>query len=161
MTNKTTMIIKTVTKRGMKLGVILLVMTLTSCALKPIPSDYKIHKLDLVDPNTLGNGKIMIYNGANFLHTIDNTARLNVWIDAKSIGQIRPKEYLIIDLKNGKYEFLALHIDLVNMRSKHQVEIDESTKVIRIEPTLTSNKLTITNVLPQNFEKFSNTLDRR
>jgi hypothetical protein len=155
------MIIKTFTKSGMQLGVILLVMTLSSCALKPIPSDYAIVKLDTINTNALGNGKILIYNGANFLHTIDNTARLNVWIDTKSIGQIRPKEYLIIDLNKGKYEFTALHIDLVNMRSKHQVEIDESTKVIRIEPTLTSNKLTITNVLPQNFEKFSNTLDRR
>jgi hypothetical protein len=155
------MIIKTFTKSSIQLGVILLVMTLSSCALKPIPSDYTIVKLENINTNALGNGKIMIYNGANFLHTIDNTARLNVWIDTKSIGQIRPKEYLIIDLNKGKYEFTALHIDLVNMRSKHQVEIDASTKVIRIEPTLTSNKLTITNVLPQNFEKFSNTLDRR
>jgi hypothetical protein len=155
------MIIKTFTKSRIQLGVILLVMTLSSCALKPIPSDYTIVKLENINTNALGNGKIMIYNGANFLHTIDNTARLNVWIDTKSIGQIRPKEYLIIDLNKGKYEFTALHIDLVNMRSKHQVEIDASTKVIRIEPTLTSNKLTITNVLPQNFEKFSNTLDGR
>ncbi|HLF53479.1 hypothetical protein [Flavobacterium sp.] len=102
----------------------------------------------------------MIYNGANILHSVDNTARLNVWIDNKSIGQIRPKEYLIIDLKNGKYEFTALHIDMVNMKSKHQVEINENTKVIRIEPTITSNKLTITDELPKNFQKYIYTLDR-
>ncbi|MET0759411.1 MAG: hypothetical protein ABWZ56_03265 [Flavobacterium sp.] len=148
-------------KSGIKLCLFILISILSSCALKPIPSEYNSVKLDVVDTNTLGNGKIMIYNGANILHSVDNTARLNVWIDNKSIGQIRPKEYLIIDLKNGKYEFTALHIDMVNMKSKHQVEINENTKVIRIEPTITSNKLTITNDLPKNFQKYIYTLDRR
>jgi len=129
-------------------------LTLSSCALRSIPSDYSTVKLDTVDTNTLGNGKVLIYNGAGFLHAVDNTARLNIWIDNKSLGQIRPKEYLIIDLAKGKYEFTALHIDMVNMRSKHQVEINENTKVINIEPTITSNKLTITNVLPKNFENY-------
>jgi len=147
-------------KSGIKLCLFILISILSSCALKPIPSEYNSVKLDVVDTNTLGNGKIMIYNGANILHSVDNTARLNVWIDNKSIGQIRPKEYLIIDLKNGKYEFTALHIDMVNMKSKHQVEINENTKVIRIEPTITSNKLTITDELPKNFQKYIYTLDR-
>jgi hypothetical protein len=152
---------KNFTNSGIKLCLLILISTLSSCALKPIPSEYKSVKLDTVDTSTLGNGKIMIYNGANILHTMDNTARLNVWIDNKSVGQIRPKEYLIIDLENGKYEFTALHIDMVNMKSKHQVEINENTKVLRIEPTITSNKLTITNVLPQNFEKYIYSVERR
>lgn len=114
-----------------------------------------------MDTNTLGNGKVLIYNGAGILHSIDNTARLNIWIDNKSLGQIRPKEYLIIDLAKGKYEFTALHMDMVNMRSKHQVEIDENTKVINIEPTITSNRLTVTNTLPNNFEKYVYRMDRK
>ncbi|MDN3693370.1 hypothetical protein QWZ06_14285 [Chryseobacterium tructae] len=40
------------------------------------------------------------------------------------------------------------------MRSKHLVDINEHTKVIKIEPTITSNKLTITNMLPENFDKY-------
>ncbi|CAM2995721.1 hypothetical protein DRF59_11005 [Chryseobacterium flavum] len=129
-------------------------VSLTSCALKSIPSEYSTVKIDNVDTGNLGNGKILIYNGAGFLHAVDNTARLNIWINNKSLGQIRPKEYLVIDLPKGKYEFTALHIDMVNMRSKHQVEVDENTKVINIEPTITSNRLTVTNVLPKNFDKY-------
>ncbi|WP_223608025.1 hypothetical protein [Chryseobacterium sp. OSA05B] len=152
---------KITTKNIIKIGLFASVLTLSSCALKSIPSDYSTVKLETVDTSTLGNGKVLIYNGAGILHSIDNTARLNIWIDNKSLGQIRPKEYLIIDLAKGKYEFTALHIDMVNMRSKHQVEIDENTKVINIEPTITSNRLTVTNTLPNNFEKYVYRADRK
>ncbi|MCY0978376.1 hypothetical protein PGH12_03150 [Chryseobacterium wangxinyae] len=68
---------------------------------------------------------------------------------------------MIIDLSNGIYEFNVLHLDMVNMRSNHSVSVNENTKVIRIEPTITSNKLTVTNVLPQNFEKYNNRANRK
>lgn len=148
-------------KNIFKVGLFASVLTLSSCALRSIPSDYTTVKLETVDNTTLGNGKVLIYNGAGFMHAVDNTARLNIWIDNKSLGQIRPKEYLIIDLPKGKYEFKALHIDMVNMRSTHQVDIDENTKVINIEPTITSNKLTTTNILPKNFENYVYRPDRK
>ncbi|WP_435138284.1 hypothetical protein [Formosa sp. A9] len=131
-------------------------LSLTSCALKPITSDYTFIETDLkkVELDKLGNGTILIYNGADMLHKIDNTARLNIWINNKALGQIRASEYVIISLKNGKYQFKALHIDLVNMKSEHDVEIDKKTKVIKIKPNITSNRLTVTNELPENFDKF-------
>ena len=133
-----------------------IMILLTSCALKPISSDFAFIKttLDKVDLDQLGNGTILIYNGADILHKIDNTARLNIWIDGKPLGQIRPSEYVIINLKNGKHLFKALHIDVVNMRSEHDVEIDEKTKVIEIKPNITSNRLRVTNELPKRFDKF-------
>jgi hypothetical protein len=129
---------------------------LTSCGLKPITSEYSFIKTDFekIDLEKLGNGNILIYNGANVLHKIDNTARLNVWIDDKPLGQIKQNEYVIINMKNGNYKFKVLHKDLVNMRSEHDVEINEKTKVIKIKPNITSNKLEVTNELPENFEKF-------
>lgn len=129
---------------------------LTSCALKPITSEYTFIKTNIenVELDDLGDGNVMIYNGANIFHKIDNTARLNIWIDQKPLGQIRPSEYVIINLKKGKHLFKVLHIDLVNMRSKHEVEIDSEIKVIMIKPTLTSNKLEVTNEFPKNFNKF-------
>ncbi|TCN61038.1 hypothetical protein D0809_03925 [Flavobacterium circumlabens] len=127
-----------------------------SCGLKSIPSDYTFIKggFEKVELDKLGNGKILIYNGADISHKIDNTARLNIWIDDKPLGQLRASEYVIIDLKNGIYQFKVQHLDLVNMRSIDEVEIDEKTRVIKIKANLTSNKLTITNELPKNFDKF-------
>jgi hypothetical protein len=127
-----------------------------SCGLKSIPSEYTFIKdsFEKVELNKLGNGKVLIYNGADILHKVDNTSRLNIWIDDKPLGQLRANSYIIIDLKKGKYKFKVLHLDMVNMRSVDEIEIDDKTKVIKIKPIITSNKLTITNKLPTNFDKF-------
>ena len=129
-------------------------LMLSSCALKSIPSDYNTVKLDIVNTENLGNGKVLVYNGAGIMHSADNTARLNVWVDGKSLGQIKAREYLIVDLDKGNREFKILHIDMVNMKSTHQIDINENTKVVRLEPTITSNKATVTNTLPDNFDKY-------
>lgn len=129
-------------------------LILSSCALKSIPSDYNTVKLDIVNTENLGNGKVLVYNGAGIMHSADNTARLNVWVDGKSLGQIKAREYLIVDLNKGNREFKILHIDMVNMKSTHQININENTKVVRLEPTITSNKATVTNTLPDNFDKY-------
>ncbi len=127
-----------------------------ACALRPIATEYPVKPLEReeIRLDKLGDGKVLIYNGADILHKIDNTARLNVWIDNKALGQIRPGEYVVLEIGEGQHEFKLLHIDVFNMRSEHNVEIDPQTRIIRLEPTLTSNKLTITNVLPVKFEKF-------
>jgi hypothetical protein len=41
------------------------------------------------------------------------------------------------------------------MRSTHSFMMNDSVKVIKIKPTITSNKLEITNELPERFEKFT------
>ena len=120
----------------------LIVIICNSCALKPIASEYDFVKVNTEDVtlNNLGNGKVLIYNGSDILHKIDNTARLNVLINGRALGQVRPREYVVMNFSSGSYSFKLQHIDLVNMRSEHTVEIDADTKVIRIEPTITSNK---------------------
>ena len=137
-------------------------IVLNSCALKSITSEYTFVKTDLdkIEIDNLGDGNILIYNGANIFHKLDNTARLNVWINHKALGQIKPREYVIIHLKNGKYDFKALHIDLVKMTSNHEVIVNKSTKIIKIKPTVSSNKLEVVNVLPNNFDKFTYTVQR-
>lgn len=143
-------------KNGKYLLAFLGICLLTSCGLKPIASEYSFIKTDMetIDLDGLGNGTILIYNAADMLHKIDNTARLNVWIDDKPMGQIKPSEYVIINLKNGNHQFKLLHKDVVNMRSEHEVQVNDSTKVIRVKPNIASNKLEITNELPSRFQKF-------
>lgn len=132
------------------------VVVFISCALQPIISEYTFQKTDIenIELNDLGNGHILIYNAANILHKMDNTGRLNIWLDNKPLGQIRPSEYVVIKLKNVKHHFKVLHIDVVNMRSEHEVKVDNDSKVIKIKPTMTSNKLELTNEFPKNFETF-------
>jgi len=140
----------------------LAIFSLNSCALQPIASQYDYHKNNIknLTVDSLGNGKVLIYNGADALHTIDNTARLNVWIGDKALGQIRAREYIIVDLEKKDCNFNLLHLDMLKFKSEHNVFVQESTKVIRIEPTVSSNKLTVTNLLPRKFSKFHYGLKR-
>lgn len=141
--------------------ILLLFFFVTSCALKPISPEITPLKIDINgDINNLGNGKVLFYNGANILHKMDNTARLNIWINNKALGQLRPREYVVLDLKNGDHKIDLLHIDVVKMRSKHVLTVNDTVKIVNIKPTLTSNKLTITNQFPKKFEKFEVIKDR-
>ncbi len=144
-------------KNRLKLAIgCLILLTISSCGLKPINSEFNFIKIDMeeIDIDKLGNGKILIYNGANIFHKIDNTARLNVWIEEKALGQLGPSKYILINLEKGSYEFRVAHLDMVKMKSSHSVKIDETTKIIKIKPTVTSNKLEVTNELPKNIDKF-------
>ncbi len=127
-----------------------------SCALRPIPNEHNLLRIEKneISISELGNGNILIYNDANILHTGDNTARLNIVIDNKNLGQLRAKNYAIINLKNGKHNIKIRHIDFVNMRSEHEINVSDSVKVIRVKPTITSNLLEITNQLPNNWNKY-------
>lgn len=132
----------------------LLLLTFSSCALKPISSSYQSVKTPVTSLSHIGDGQVLFYNGADILHAIDNTARLNIWVNGKPMGQLRVKEYVVVQLPPGKYEVKLQHQDMVNIRSTHQIEIDNITKVIRVEPTIASNKLTLKYALPDNFAKY-------
>lgn len=131
-------------------------LAMTSCALKAIPSEYTFLKTDMkiVDVNELGNGTVLIYNAATIFHKLDNTARLNVWIDGKPVGQIRGSEYFIVEIKKGKHTIKLLHIDVVNIRTEFDLTINDGTKILRAKPTLDYNTLEAVTELPANFKKF-------
>ncbi|NUY81182.1 hypothetical protein HUK80_09775 [Flavobacterium sp. MAH-1] len=135
-------------------------VTFSSCnTLKPVTSDFSlIRTTTSVDINTYGKGKILIYNGAAELHTHDNTAAINIWINDRPLGHLKAYEYLVLNLMPDTYEIKVKHKDVVNFESTHKVVIDMETSVINVRPSMGSNRIDITNVLPQNFWDYSNVL---
>lgn len=103
------------------------------------------------------NGNVLIYNGAKGLYKNNfNTGRITIRINDKLLGQIDPGEYLLTNIEKGKHHFELLHVDVVNFKSEHIIEIIDNTKIIQVKPTIFSNKLEITNKFPKNFERFKN-----
>lgn len=145
----------------MKIKILLLLLMATfffSCSLKPIQSEFSLQRT-FSNPVIIGefdNGKILIYNGAGFNNKIDNSSSVNVWINNKPLGQLMSNEFAVIYLLPGKYEFTLIHKDVKNFSSNHIIEIDNDTKVICVKPTITSNKVEITNTIPNNFHLFKN-----
>ena len=136
--------------------ILFIAFLLTSCGLKPIPSEHDLVRVEKekLSLDELGNGRILLYNDANILHTSDNTSRLNIKMDGKNLGQLRAKDFVIVSLENGKHIFNINHLDVVNMRSEHEVIVTDTLKVIRVKPTITSNKLEVVNKLPDNWDKY-------
>lgn len=134
----------------------LLTMLFVSCGPKPILAEHPLVILEKekVSLNELGNGTILIYNDANILHTADATSRLNIHLNDKNVGQLRAKDFVVVQLNNGNNIFNLKHWDVVNMRSEHTLIVTDSTKVIRVKPTVTSNKLEVINQLPDNWVKY-------
>ncbi len=137
--------------------IIAILLLLLSCGLKPIDSDYQFidSEIETIKLDDLGNGKILIHNGSNVFHKIDETSSLNIWINDRAAGQLKASEYVIIRLNEGSNTVRLLHKDVVNMRSEHHITISDSTKIIMVKPTITSNKLEVTNEFPRNWHKFS------
>ncbi|WP_430400843.1 hypothetical protein [Flavobacterium sp.] len=129
-----------------------------SCGLKPLKSEYILQR-SISDPVLIGefdSGKILIYNGAEFNHKIDNSSTLNVWINNRALGQIKANEYVIIYLLPGKHEFKLIHNDIKKFESIHIVEVDNTTKIISVKPTIISNIVEIKDEIPDNFYMYKN-----
>ncbi|MGB3849286.1 MAG: hypothetical protein WA958_04915 [Tunicatimonas sp.] len=97
---------------------------------------------------------MLIHNGSGFFREFFTGERqLSIWINGKALGRLNAKEYVIVDLAQEMHQFKVVHPDFYG-KSFHEVEIDETTKVIEIVPGFT-NRLTVTNRLPDKFEKFA------
>lgn len=139
-----------------------MIVTLGSCMLKPIVTtyNYQQHRNDDVSLQQLGGGKVLFYNAANILHKMDNTARLNMWIDDLPMGQFRPGEYAIMRLSKGEHIVKLLHVDVFTFRSTHSIVVNDDTKVICLKPMAMDNLCVAKDELPHNFQKYKYVSER-
>ena len=140
---------------------ILVIFTLTGCSpLKSIKSEYNLIRTSAaaMSANKVGNGKILIFNGSGINHKIDDTSRLNIWINGNALGQLNANEYAVLLLLPGKYNFRLQHKDVANFESTHEVEITKETIFINVKPTVTSNKVEIVKNMPEELRWYNNVL---
>jgi hypothetical protein len=147
--------------KNITIYLILVIYTLTSCSpLKSIKSEYNLIKTSTagISANEVGNGKILIFNGSGMKHKIDDTSRLNIWINGNALGQLNANEYAVLLLLPGKYNFRLQHKDVANFESTHEVEITKETIFINVKPTATSNKVEIVSNMPEELRWYNNIL---
>jgi len=141
-----------------KIVFLTIIITFSSCGIKPIISEKPYIKLPSyqVDLKNLGNGRIMIYNGDYYcpVAVCGTSTKVNIEMDNEALGQINYGEYFIVDLGTGSKNFHLEHVEVFKIKSDHKIIIDENTKILKLEPTDFSHKLTITNELPTSLQAF-------
>ncbi|WP_339836925.1 hypothetical protein [uncultured Flavobacterium sp.] len=147
--------------KNIAIYLILVTSILTSCSpLKSIKSEYKLIRTSSsgISANEVGNGKVLIFNGSGMNHKIDDTSRLNIWINGNALGQLNANEYAVLYLLPGTYNFILQHKDVGNFESTHIVEITKETIFIKVKPTITSNKIEIVTNMPEELRWYNNIL---
>lgn len=147
--------------KNITIYLILAMSTLTGCSpLKPIKSEYNLIRTSSsgISAKEVGNGKILIFNGSGMMNKMDDSSRLNIWINGNALGQIKANEYAVLLLLPGTYNFRIQHKDVANFESTHKVEITKETIFINIKPTATSNKVEIVTNMPEELRWYNNIL---
>ena len=134
-------------------------ISLNSCGIKKVISEKEYLRLPLNEINLdkLGNGKILFYNGDYYCPVVECgwTTKINVHFNEIQLGTINYNEYFIVELKKGNYNVKLKHWDAVNMKSEHQISIDENTKIVKLQTTAVSNDIEIVNELPDEFRSYN------
>ena len=107
-----------------------LMLISSSCALKPISSEHALLRMEKEDisSESLGKGKVLIYNDANILHTGDNTARLNIVLDDKNLGQLKAKDFV---KKSNQHLYMGAWYRFENMERHNSKDKTPKTKFLR------------------------------
>ena len=147
--------------KNLTIYIIFITSIFPSCSpLKSVKSEYKLIRTASsgISANEVGNGKVLIFNGSGMNHKIDDTSRLNVWINGSVLGQLNSNEYAVIYLLPGTYNFKLQHKDIGNFESTHLIEIVKETTFINVKPTVTSNKVEIIANFPEELRWYNNIL---
>lgn len=146
-------------RKKILLLLVILAISLNSCGIKKIVSEKEYLRLSLNETNleNLGNGKILFYNGDYYCPVVECgwTTKINVHFNEIPLGTINYNEYFIVELDKGNYDVKLKHWDAVNMKSEHQLSIDENTKIIKLRTTAFSNDIEIVNELPEGFGNYN------
>ncbi|MEM6843007.1 MAG: hypothetical protein AAF944_02105 [Bacteroidota bacterium] len=128
---------------------------LASCTLQPPVTEQYLMKNNFSgDLYDLGDGKVLIYNGTDPL-LLGNDDRMNIGINGKPLGQLRSREYTVVDVGMGECEVNLARRSMFLIKSNHSIKINPGTRVIRVDPIFVTNMMTQTNQLPSWLEKYT------
>ena len=130
--------------------VALLALLLQACAIAPVTTELPLQAGQMQVPaKEPGKTYLLLYNNASkLLHGLDNTARINVWLDGKGVGGLDIGHYVQLVLPDGDYTLKLIHRDLVEFESTHKLSLVGKPLFIEMQPTIVSNTITVHTELP-------------
>lgn len=143
------------------IGALVCVVALAGCMARPVRPEIPHLAEDLASKSSSPDEvRLVVYNGSNkLLFGMDYTGRVNIWLDGKALGGPDIGEYLQVQVPRGKHQFKLVHLDLVEIKSVHEVDLQDDPTFMEVYATPVSNafklhpELPTGNALPKPFTR--------
>ena len=155
---------KPVTRAFFKsLSTAVIVTLMNGCAgMAPVKSEIPHVQSDLNAKSTRPNEiMLVLFNTSNkLLFGLDNTGRLNAWLDGKAIGGPNISEYVQIQIPKATHQLMLVHPDIFEFRTTHEIDAQDDPRFLEIRATAVSNEIQVhkslpaASYLPQPFTRF-------
>lgn len=128
-----------------RLAGVVAVGLLAGCMMAPVKPDLPHLQEDMAARSTKpGEVRLVIWNNSDkLLHGLDNTGRVNVWLDGKAAGGPDIGEYIQLQVPRGSYQVKLVHLDLMEFVSQHRLDAVEDPTYVEVRATITSNDLKV------------------
>lgn len=101
-------------------------------------------------PSVQGESKVLFFNNSNkLLFGIDNTGKVGIYVDGKGLGVLQIGQYVQISLPRGPHRIELVHVDIVEFRSSHSLEVGSEAAYVEVFATPVSNDLNVFSSLPE------------
>lgn len=125
-------------------------LLLSACMMAPVRPDMPHLNDDISARSTRPDEvRLVFYNNSNKLtHGLDNTGRINVWLDGKAVGGPDIGEFVQVQVPRKPYRVRLVHLDMTEMSSEHQLDATADPTYVEVRATITSNELKAHQALP-------------
>lgn len=133
-----------------------LIFFLLSCAIAPIKNEIHFPEQGINQKNIgEGNSRLIIYNLAYHFNDsmLANSSILNVLINQKGLTQLKPMQYVVVDLPKGKHKVEVLRRDLFVLSSSEEIQLSKEVHYLEIIQEPLGNGIYLTHQLPDFFTK--------
>ena len=122
--------------------IVLFTIMFVGCAITPPVQEVSLPSQSISQVFSEDAPKLVIYNDSDkYLYGLDNSGKINIYLDGKGVGRLNIGQYVIVNAKIGKHEIKVMHKEIIKFESVNQVDVEGPLQFIKIYSKATSNGL--------------------
>lgn len=124
---------------------------LSGCVIPPVTPQVSHLGPDLsVKATSPNESKVLLFNNSSrLMFGVDNTGRINVWLNGRGVASLDIGEYVQISVPRGRHTLELLHRDIIEFRTSHELNVAGDTAIVEIAASILSNEFRVNDVLPR------------
>lgn len=136
------------------MSILVIFTALSGCVIPPVTPQVSHLGPDLtVKAASPNEAKVLLFNNSSrLMFGVDNTGRMNVWLNGRGVASLDIGEYVQISVPYGRYTLELLHRDMFDFKTSHELNVAGDTAIVEIAASILSNEFRVHDVLPRESE---------